>query len=199
LLYTYPVFVAIGGWIFLQERIPKSRWFVIPTALLGMVLLIWGEFYIKNPWSLVLGIAAAAFYAVYILCSRKYLEGVDPLPSVALMQVSAGTILAALNCHDPVRVLQVIHLAWLPLIGLAIVCSIGAMSFFLAGLQKLKGWEASILGTAEPVTSILIAFCLLNERLSFTQFCGAGLVLVAFIFVSLPTPAAAAEKIYVNQ
>jgi drug/metabolite transporter (DMT)-like permease len=93
----------------------------------------------------------------------------------------------------------VIHLAWLPLLGLAIVCSIGAMSFFLAGLQKLKGWEASILGTAEPMTSILIAFCLLNERLSLTQFCGAGLVLVAFIFVSLPTTVTAAENVYVNQ
>jgi drug/metabolite transporter, DME family len=59
------------------------------------------------------------------------------------------------------------------------------MTFFLAGLQKLKNWEVSVLSTAEPVTAIAIAFLFLNESLSLQQIIGGIMVLGAFIALSL--------------
>jgi drug/metabolite transporter (DMT)-like permease len=187
LLYTYPISVAAGAWIFLGEKIPRNRLFVIPMATLGLAGLVWGDFYVTNALALGFGIASAVFYSAYILFSRKYLEGVDVLPSAGIMQLAAGLTLGVFNWRDPAHVFELISEIWPLLLGLAFICSIAAMSLFLAGLQKLRSWEVSILSTSEPITSILIAFIFLDERLTHLQTLGGSLVLLAFIFVSLPS------------
>lgn len=187
LLYMFPVMVAVGAWIFLGEKIPKERWFVLPVAMMGLVLLIWGDIQVRSAVSIAFGLGAAFFYSIYILCSSRFLAGVDPLVAAAFMQLAAGLTLGALNWRDPQRIAAVAHDAWLPLLGLALICSIAAMSLFLQGLQKLKNWEVSILSTAEPVTNITIAYLFLHERLSPAQLLGGGMVLVAFVAVSLPS------------
>jgi len=60
------------------------------------------------------------------------------------------------------------------------------MTLFLAGLQKLRNWEVSVLSTAEPVTGIALAFLFLNESMSIQQLVGGTLVLSAFVALSWP-------------
>lgn len=187
LLYMYPVMVPIGARIFLGEHIPKERWLVLPLAMIGLILLVWGEFYVRNPISLGFGFASAFFYSIYILCSRKFLANVDSLPSAGIMQLSAGLTIGLFHWHEARRVMEIITVAWPYILGLSIVCSIAAMSLFLMGLKKLKSWEVSILSTSEPVTAILLATLLLGERLTSQQTIGAGLVLTSLVIVSLPT------------
>ncbi len=186
LLYLYPVFVAIGGRVFLGERIPKSRFLAIPVAMIGLITLVWGEFYVRDPLSLAFGIGSAIFYSIYILCSRRFLAGADSLASASIMQVSAGFALGFFHWRESARVFHIIHEAWPWILGLSLICSIAAMSLFLAGLKRLHSWEASILSTSEPVTAIALAYMILGERLTGIQTVGALLVLGALLAVSLP-------------
>jgi drug/metabolite transporter (DMT)-like permease len=63
-----------------------------------------------------------------------------------------------------------------------------AMMLFLAGLQKLKSWEVSILSTTEPLTGVLLAVCLLGEKLRLAQMLGAIAVLAALVWIARPVP-----------
>lgn len=187
LLYLYPVMVPIGGWIFLGERIPRDRFIALPIAIIGLVILVWGDFQVRYPLYLIFGIASAVFYSAYILCSRRFLAEADTLASTAYIQLSGGMILSAMHWKDFDRLMFAIAEAWPWILGLAIICSIAAMSLFLAGLKRLQSWETSILSISEPVTTIFLASMLLNEHMTQTQVIGATLVLSALITVSLPS------------
>jgi drug/metabolite transporter (DMT)-like permease len=186
LLYLYPVMVPIGAWIFLDERVPRDKWFVLPMVMMGLVLLVAGELYVNNLSAFAYGVAAAFFYSIYILCSSRFLAGADTLASAGIMQFSAGLALALLSWRSSERFISVVSDLWLLILAMAIVCSIMAMTLFLAGLQKLRNWEVSVLSTAEPATGIAIAFLLLGETLSLQQLLGASLVLGAFIALAWP-------------
>jgi len=187
LLYMYPVMVPIGGLLFLGERIPKNRLIALPVALTGLVILVWGDFQIREPLYLIFGIASAVFYSIYILCSRRFLAEADTLSSIAYIQLSGGIALGLVHWSGFDRFTFAITEAWPWILGLAVICSIAAMSLFLAGLKRLQSWETSILSISEPVTTLLLASILLGERMTQLQVIGATLVLAALILVSLPS------------
>lgn len=186
LLYLYPVMVPVFARFVLKEHIPRSRLFLLPLAMAGLAMLVWGDFYVTDATALAYGFGSALFYALYIIVSRKKLEGADTLVSTAHVQLAAGLTLGAFHWREPERLAGVIAVAWPYILGLAVICSILAMSLFLMGLMRLKSWEASILSTAEPVTGIAFAYLVLGERLTTLQTCGAALVLAVLLMISLP-------------
>ena len=191
LLYLYPVMVAAGAWAAFGERIPPSRWLVFPMAILGVTLLVWGDFTVSNWVAFAYGAASALFYAIYILVSSRLLKNVNPYTASTYNQLFAGLALALLAWRDPARFTHVVSEIWPMVLAMGIVCSIAAMSLFLAGLSKLKSWEASILSIAEPVTAILMAVAALGESFTALQAAGAVLAIAALVVVSLPSRAKA--------
>jgi drug/metabolite transporter (DMT)-like permease len=188
LLYTYPVMVAAFAWVFWGDRIPRSKWPAIPMAMLGLVLLVWGELSVERYGALLLGVASAVFYSVYILASSRCLKRIHPLVSVTYILTFGGIALAAIHLRSAGHVLGLIQANWLAIAVMVAVGTVGAMSLFLAGLQKLHPWEVSLLSTLEPLTGVVLATSLLGERLSAVQSLGAAGVLGALVFVSLPGP-----------
>jgi drug/metabolite transporter (DMT)-like permease len=194
LLYTFPVLVAIGGWIFFGEKIPKDHLPAIPLAGAGLLLLVWKDVSIDRAEYLVFGMAAAVFYAIYILVSSRWLKTVDPSVSTPCIQLFAGLTLGSIYLTDLSRTQSIIQQNWLVLSLVAIICSIAAMGLFLAGLQKLKSWEVSILSTTEPLTGVLVAMLLLSEKLSLLQWTGAIFIVSALIWTSRPSAESTESK-----
>lgn len=187
LLYMYPAIVPVLAHTFLKEYIPSTRRWALPLAMAGLVMLVWGDFQIHEARALIFGLGSAFFYSIYIICSRKFLKETDSIVSIAHVQLAAGLTLGAFHWRDPERLYSLMSVAWPSILGLSVICSIFAMSFFLSGLKKLRSWEASILSTAEPVTAIVLAYLLLGERLTALQGGGAVLVLAALFVVSWPS------------
>ena len=186
LLYTYPMLVALGGWIILKEPLPKSKMIVVPLCFIGTALLIWGDFEIHQLTSLLFGLGASLAYAIYIIGSSRWLKKIDALVASAIIQFSAGFILFILGFTNSERLELVIQTGWPQILGLAIVCSVLPITLFQLGLQKIKGWEASILSTLEPITAILLSLVLLNESFSILQMLGTFIVFAALVWVSIP-------------
>jgi len=186
LLYQYPILVAIGAWFLFGEKIPTSRIWVFPLVLIGLVGLVWGEFVIEKKSALIFGIGSAVFYSVYILASSRWLKNVSPLASVALIQIAAGLTLSFLYIESLERLMYLITHHWVLILCFAIVPSVFAMTLFNASLQKLKTWEVSILGNAEPISAILLAALFLGERPQPLQMLGGIAVLLGLIALAIP-------------
>jgi len=75
-------------------------------------------------------------------------------------------------------------LGWLA--AITVVSTVGAVSLFFAGLQRVGPTTASILSTAEPVTTVVLAFLAFGESLSPVQLFGGALVIGAVFVLSVP-------------
>lgn len=186
LLYLYPVIVASAAWLLYQEPIPKSRWMALPSVMLGLFLLVWGQFEVHQMSGLFYGVGSAVFYSVYILASKRLLRGIPHWVALTYILAFAGITQGLIHLQSLERLNELIRIAWAPLSGIVLISTVGAMSLFLAGLQKLKGWEVSVLSMSEPVTGVLLAILLLGERLAWTQILGGVMIFGALVFVSLP-------------
>lgn len=185
LLYTYPIFVTLGAHFIFGETLSWKKWLALPVQFLGLALLVGFDTATLDPLSLVFGFGSAIFYAIYILASSRLLPKISPWTSVFYIQAFAALVLSALYLRDGSRVLAIFTHSYPVLLATAFVGSLLAMSLFLSALQKLKSYEASILSTAEPITGVLLAVCLLGEHLSATQVLGAALILGAMVVISL--------------
>lgn len=185
LLYTYPVMVTIFSRIFLKEKMGKSGLVALLLVSVGLCGLVWGEWSVSRPIFLVYGISAAFFYALYIILSRKYLSQVAALPSSFYVQLGAGVILSIIHFSgQPSRPMEIMANHYLLILSMAILCSLFAMTLFLAGLQKITSSEASILSTTEPIFGVIIATTLLGENIKAIQILGGILILIGMVIIA---------------
>ena len=75
---------------------------------------------------------------------------------------------------------------WLWLLGLALGPTVGALTLYTAGLQRVPAGVASITATLEPVVATVLAVVVLGERLAVPQLVGAALVVTAVLLLTLP-------------
>ena len=181
LLYTYPVIVTVFSRIFLKEKITTAGYLALVLVSIGLVGLVHGEWNVGRPLYLFCGVGAAFFYALYILFSRKYLSHVAALPSSFYVQLGAGVVLS----HHPNRPYQILSEHFQLIISMSILCSLMAMTLFLAGLQKITSSEASILSTTEPISGVIIATTLLGEKIALIQIIGGLLILIGMVIISI--------------
>jgi drug/metabolite transporter (DMT)-like permease len=180
LLYAYPLWVLLGDAVFFGERLSRAQSIAFCVLLAGLVLLLWGDLRARDALSLALGVGSSVFYAGYILASRHWLRGVPALASSFYVMLGAGVTLAALQ----LRAAPAGGEAWLAVLALAVVGTILPVSMFLAGLQKLRASEASMLSLVEPFTGVLAGALVLGDSLTASQAVGAVIVLAGLALVA---------------
>lgn len=72
---------------------------------------------------------------------------------------------------------------WIGIVGLTIV-TIFSRLFLFAGIKRLGGLQAALLGLSELVVSVLAAFIFFGEKLSSTQWIGAIVLVISVAMVS---------------
>ena len=72
---------------------------------------------------------------------------------------------------------------WILTLTFSIVITFGGAIPFQYGVRMIGPQNASILSTAEPITSLVIGMLLLNEHINFLQGIAVGLILVSTVLV----------------
>jgi drug/metabolite transporter (DMT)-like permease len=196
ILYTYPVLVTVAAILLRREAANPRRTVALVAASVGVsfVLLGAGVGAIDGLGALM-GFGAAVTYTCYILIADGPLRDVPPVTLSALVCTGAAAVLVP--GATALGVLDVGHGAapfWLLAVGLL---SVSAIVCFFAGLRRVGPATASIVSTAEPLTTVVLAFLLLHDGLAPAQLAGGALVLGAVVVLTrLPTgrPAAAAAS-----
>ena len=185
LLYTYPVMVTLISRIFLKDKMGLKGLFALILASVGIIGLVWGEWSVSKPIYLLFGLSSAFFYALYIIVSRKYLSQTPAIPASFYVQLGAGVILSLINfSHNPSRAYQILINHYVLIVSMSILCSLMAMTLFLAGLQKITSSEASILSTTEPLFGVIIAATFLGEKIQTIQLIGGIFILFGMVLIA---------------
>lgn len=189
LLYLYPALVTLLAVIFLKERLTRGKALALLVALAGTALAAGpspGGVGTSGGRQLgvLLGIATAVIYAVYIVASSRATRQAPALTASAL--IVAGTVLpyagivAARGAMLPRT-----PLGWGAIVAMALFSTVVGTVTFFAGLARVGPTNTSILSTFEPAWTVLLAALVLGERLSVVQLLGGALILAAVLALAL--------------
>jgi len=188
LSYTYPLFAAVGGALFLKERVRPLGWAALAAAVGGMVLMRWGGIVAgaaDDPSSAVwfaVVLAGAVVAGLAIVCVRR-LTATDSAYAIFFSQSLVGfwvTFVPALS--RPV-------VAGPPLALLLL-----ALGLVAAGAQLLMTWSygrvdiatGSLLGMLAPVINVVVGVLAFRESLGAVEAVGAAIVLAACVAIMVP-------------
>jgi drug/metabolite transporter (DMT)-like permease len=175
-----PVFVALGAWIFLKERVRLRFVAGMAAALAGTVLMIGTSFSIDRArfWGDALGLATAAFYSGYLL-SMKSLR--SRFSTVAVM-AATGTVtcaaVLAIALASGERLMPGSARGWTVLVAMGVVSHVCGQGLIAYALAHLKAGFSSVGLLLQPVLATLLAWALFHETLNPVQAAGGVLVLI---------------------
>lgn len=171
-----PVYAGLLGWAFLKHR-PTRAWAMATlVAVLGLVLLSWGEIRIGDPLGPLMALLAGLGAASYVVAAKHELDrgghSVE-LPAAAYL---LGSVLL-------VPVVMRESFAWLAQpSGAAVALYLGIVTMGIANVFAVRGMRgmgpgpAATLLLADPLTATILGVAVLGETLSPAE--GIGLVLV---------------------
>jgi drug/metabolite transporter (DMT)-like permease len=196
LLHTYPLFAAVGGAVFLKERVRPLGWAALAAAVGGMVLMRWG--------GIVAGGSAdpmAAFWFAIVLVGAV----VAGLAIVAVRRLTATDSAYAIFFSQSLVGFWVTFVpalarpaAFTPRLALLLL----ALGLVAAGAQLLMTWSygrvdiatGSLLGMFAPVISVVVGVLAFRESLGAVEAVGAAIVLAACVAVMVPGRRTAVER-----
>lgn len=187
ILYTYPAMVAGAALALGRERLDSRKVAALLLASSGLVLVLAGAGAgALDPLGAALGLGAAMIYTTYILVSERVVGRVrPPVLSAIVCTGAAASLLVGTTLLGEFRPGDLTAAGWGWLACLAVVSTVGAVSLFFAGLERVGPTAASILSTIEPVVTVLLAFLVFGEVLGAVQLGGGALVLAAVLVLNL--------------
>lgn len=182
LLYLYPVLVTILAVCLGWEKLNVRTCVLLALALVGMAVML-GDNLSGQPLGVVLGLAAAGVYAIYLVIGGRMNVKTDPLVAtfviMAVAMAGNGTVAVARDAALPAT-----PVAWLAIMAIACL-SVVAVTCLLVGIRAIGASQAAIISTAEPVITVCLGVALLEESISAGQMAGGAMVLAAVVLLAL--------------
>jgi drug/metabolite transporter (DMT)-like permease len=171
--------VAVAAFGLGRERVERRRVGALALASGGLALVVAGAGAgALEPLGAALGLGAAVVYSAYILASEGIAARGSPRVLAALVCTGAAASLTAGSALlGELRPGELTPAGWAWLGCLAIVSTVAAINLFFAGLEHVGPTTASILSTAEPLVTVLLALLVFGEMLGTVQLLGGALVL----------------------
>lgn len=187
LLYLYPALVVVLAAVLARVRPTTRALTCVAVATLGTVLTI-GPVGGGRTVGVLLGLASALTYALYIVISSRVVAAGAPFATSACVMGGAAVV------YDIGSVPFGADLpssagAWTALLTVALVCTVLAVSTFFAALPRLGAADIAVLSTIEPVVSVGVGAVALGESLGAVQLAGGALVLGAVAVLARTPPA----------
>lgn len=183
LFNTFPLDIAILAAIFLREKLGKAVAAALALGLAGAFLMTRPADGSVDPFGAALILVSALGYSCYVVAARKttaHLPSEAVAAHVFLGAAAAFTVAALVRGEVPVAAAaDSIGYA----IALAIVATLLPILLFLKGLKLIGAARAGIIGTLEPLVTVLLAAVLLGSTLGVIQMVGGALIIAASLMV----------------
>lgn len=181
--YTYPVYVYVLAVWLLGESVSRYKLGALVVALGGVALIVGGDLGNVDALGVGLILVAALGIAGYIVGSRAALGSIDSdiLAGTALVATTAFFLVfgvASGRLGRPVGIDQ-----WLVVSGIASIGTALPIFLYLTALDRIQASHASVLGTAEPLVTVILGIVLLGEALSPVLVLGGGLILTGVVVI----------------
>ena len=184
-----PVLVALGAWLFGQEKMTPLKLAGIVIAMIGCLTVVGNG----NPLVLLHGavgmgewliLGCALCWTAYTFIGRQATLSLSPL-TATLYASLIGSLLLGITAllQGGTEIAEWSWRVWSSVAFLAIGGTALAFTWFADGVKRLGAAKASVFVNLVPVFAVLQAAILLDERLGFAVLSG-GLLVIAGVWLT---------------
>ena len=186
LVTTHPIFVGIGGWLFLKERFGLNLIFGIALSVLGSGFISYGDMSLSKEALMGDGLAllGAITASGYLLVGRKMRKDRDLISYIFPVYSTAGLILILFALIFQKSFWGYSSSTYFYLFLLALVPQLIGHTTFNWALRYLPASLVAITILGEPIGSTLLAYFFLREGLTIWKLFG-GISIFAGILIAL--------------
>lgn len=180
-----PVFVALGGWVFLKQKVSRIFILALGMSIAGAIILKGGLAFdgAGDPAGDALAVLAAALYAVYIMLIGWVRQRYATAVIMIWGSLAASMLALPVALYLEPTVLPTTLFGWAMVCGLGWVSQAGGQSLITFALAWLPVAFSSLTLLIQPVVAAMLAWVLLGEALTPAQIVG-GLIVLAGIFLA---------------
>ena len=195
IMYTYPLMIAVAGWLTGTESFTLDRLFAILAAFAGLSLALHTP-HSEIDWR---GVAWAVFTAVsfsaVLIVSGRTMRGVDRRIFMLYLTITAAVIVGVVSVTLVSPEWPHTEQGWTLLAGSTGLYVLATTLLFIA-VKMIGPLRTAIIDNSAPVWAIVLAALLLGQRMSMVQLFGGALVISAVLLVqlSLRVPVRAADR-----
>jgi drug/metabolite transporter (DMT)-like permease len=189
LVQSQPLFVAVGAWLLLRERLTRQMMAGILVAVAGMAAMSMGDLLggvLVGPDPLLgngLAVLGAVMAAGYVLAGRSLRQRVPLVPYVVVVYSVCTVCLLAIALLQGGGLVGYPPREWLLFAGLAVGPGLLGHTVINWTLAHLESSVVSVSLLGEPIGATILAFALLSEAPTVFTVVG-GVVVLAGIYVT---------------
>jgi len=186
LVTTHPIFVGIGGWLLLKERIGLNLIFGIALSVLGSGLISYGDWNLSKETLMGDGFALLGAIAAsgYLLVGRKMRKDRNLISYIFPVYSTAGLILILLALIFQKPFFGYSSSTYFYLLLLALVPQLIGHTTFNWALKYLPASMVAVAILGEPIGSTILARLILGEGLTVWKTLG-GISIFSGILIAL--------------
>ncbi len=163
-------------------------------ALVSVFLLTWQGAGLVEPLGVTLMIGAGALYGWHLVLGQWTLADVHHRTVTLYVLTTMAVVVGLARLGSGLPLTPISLQGWTAILLLAVVPTALARLLVFFGLRRLGGVQASLLGIAEVLVAVTLAFVLLGERFTAQQWLGAGLFLVSVVLIGRDTGLQVADE-----
>lgn len=181
-LYTYPIMTTLLGWFFLRERLTPRILLALVLTYSGVLVLYAREAQLEGDQvtrGVVLVAAAALIFAFYVVFSKRLIGqyGSRLFTCIAMLSSTVFVGIHFVLTH-PISALAVSPAVWGYALLLGIFSTVLPSFMVSEAIGRIGAARTSIVGTAGPLITILLAVAVLGEPFGTFHLLGMLLVMV---------------------
>ena len=183
---TAPLWVALGAWFILKQRLTSGFWRGLAITLLGAALIMGTDFILHPRFGIgdTMAIFTGFFYGGYFLFTERSRTRFDPIIHIWFVGVGASLSLFIVNTVLQYPLTGYSTQTWLNFLSTAVVSQlIGYISLAYA-LGHLPASVVSPTMILQPIVTTLLAIPLLGEIPSVWQGIGGAIALIGIYVVN---------------
>lgn len=192
IIATSPVFIALLGWLALKERLNGFQALGIFIALVGVLLVTTRG----DPRALaggggitqgdILVMISAPNWAVFSILSRRGLKQHPAARMMFYVMAFGWAFTTLLFLFNPrVEAIATLPLdGWLSVLFLGVLCSGLAYIFWYDALKTIPASQAGVFLYLEPLVTLVVAWLVLGERITWVSLLGGGVILAGVWMVN---------------
>ncbi|MCX8046447.1 DMT family transporter [Anoxybacillus gonensis] len=180
LVTLQPIFAFVGGFFFFKEKMTMSEWVSALLAILGSVIISWGDFRIsgKALYGDMLALIACAMVTGYWLVGQHLRKQFSLITYTYIVYGIASLVLSVYVSLFRYSFLSYNANDWWWFILLAVIPTLFGHSLFNWAMKWVNAAMVSMAILFEPIGAIILAYIWLDEQVYLSQGIGSFFIII---------------------
>lgn len=186
IIFTYPTFVLLLGFIFYKRNISRIQISAILLSYVGILIAFISDYKTASGSSIFLGVLyvllSALTYAFYLVRSDKLILQIGTAMFTCIsMIISCIAVLIHFGIVNQFSIFNYPLPVYLIGVCIAIISTVLPSFLMTAGIKYIGSSNMSIVASIGPVSTIFLSFYVLNEDVTFLHITGTVFVLAGIL------------------